>query len=169
MEEIQIKHILRKLKNNVPLAATTDERILSEYNYDLGSLFQLRCMVETVTLAGASVALTNNLPAGALVLYARRHNVGTVTLTTAVKLGIGVSGTPSKYLLSDTTMTDGAGDTLDAPPVPASPLAAATQLLLSACATGGTQAGTGAGIVKVAIFYIVVGAIVVSAPTGSEY
>lgn len=115
-------------------------------------------VVDMSAAAAASFALTETVPANAVVLTAAMSIQSTIAAATAVKIGLGrltATADPDKYLLS-------AGLTAAELAKPqnqwASPLTATEQLAVFACDTNGAAAGTIGGaannIVVVRIVYL---------------
>lgn len=150
-----VNQIIRNFKN-APVAASNTERVMLELRVDKDTVFRRATISETVSLAAAASAnLTTQLPAGAKVIESGYFLTTAMVLVTAVKLGIGVSGKPSAFGLSGTTMTINTTEGL--PTAPATPadatVAAATTMRVSTVDTNGAAAGTGTGTVKVCVVY----------------
>jgi hypothetical protein len=151
MNETNFKFHFRKVKNT-PSAGNV-ERVLSMFDFDQGSEHRRGVLVEKLVLGGAGFQpLTNQLPAGCRVLFAGIYLETAVVLTTAVKLGIGISGTPIAFYLSGTTMTIGTTDIQPVADTNARQAAAITPRLTTTD-TSGVAAGSGTGTVKVVIIY----------------
>ena len=139
--------------------ASFDPRAVGSFETDiydvlkaLNNGFGVINAVTTVTISNASASLATGIviPAGARVIGAVAKISTTVTATTAVKVGLGVSGTPDKYLLTSALTAATYGGFLTSPVN----LTAADTLLLSACATNGAAAGTiNTGVVTVQVVY----------------
>lgn len=166
MNEENLYRLLRKIKNYITPGTTALREMLRLQTHGgitKGCDFVVNSIVETVTLTAAgSVNLTNTLPNGARVLAAHRLNVTLVSLTTAVKLGLGTAASPSKYLLTSTSMAineaTGLAANADAQvAAPALTTGGADTLVLSTVDTGGAAAGSGTGTVMVRIVYAVAG------------
>lgn len=142
---------LRQNKNVIQ--SQGDERVMFDLHLDNTTRLRRACITQTVALGGAaSVNLTNSLPAGARVLFAGIFLETAVTLTTAVKLGVGTAATPNAFFLSSTVMTIGATQILAVADTNAR-VAAATPIQLTTTDTSGALAGTGVGSVKVMVVY----------------
>lgn len=142
----------RRIKNS-PITAGNQERLLSMFDFDQGSEVRRSAIVETLVLGGAGFQpLTTQLPAGSRVVFAGIYLETAVVLTTATKLGIGFSGTPSGYYLSGVTMTLGTTD-IQATADTNARNAAATTARISTVDNSGAAAGSGTGTVKVVIIY----------------
>lgn len=154
---------LRRAKNTP--VHNYDERVLLPGTVDTGasgnSDFIRAAIVETVTLAGASIALTTQLPPGARVKSVQRRNVGAMVLTTAVKLGVGISGTPAAFLLSSKEMAAGSG--IATGDTQAIPTAASDVVVVNEVFALPFVDSTGSGNFTITIEGITTGAIVYSA------
>lgn len=156
-----IKKIIAQAKNL--LSNATDEQQLLNLEIDhryapYGEAFQqyhLASIEQIFTPAAvASVVFTKQLPANSRVKFVTMTFDTAVVLSTAVKVGIGVSGTPSQLLLSTVTVAKNTQNVSQ--PLEANALfsAAPTTLGLYACATGGTAAGTiTSGTIRVVVVY----------------
>ncbi len=99
-------------------------------------------------------AFTTQLPPNSRVKFVQMNYDTAIVLATAVKVGIGISGTPSGLALSGTGVTK--NTQTGGVPVEANSIftAAPTTLGVYACATGGTAAGTiTSGTIRVVIVY----------------
>lgn len=164
MNELNFRAFQRKLVNT-PLTSPA-ERVHVERQVGVNSsgqpIMRRECSIlETVTIAGASVNLTTTLPPGSRVSFAQRKNVGAVVLTTAVKLGIGNASVPAAYLLSSKEMVDKSGiATGDTQAAPTAGLDVAIVNAVFACPVVDS---TGSGNFTVTFNGITTGAIVYSA------
>lgn len=109
---------------------------------------------ETVAInpSAGTADFDNAIPAGSRLLSARMTFTSAITLVTAVKVGLGISGNPDSILLSGTTMTNGTvteGDTLTD-----KYYAADQTIRVTACDTNGAAAGTMLGSVRAKILYV---------------
>lgn len=114
--------------------------------------WELRVHEEDVVIpsAVASVDLSANVPAGAVILASQANLQTTVVATTAVKVGIGTDADPDKYGLSADLVKNTKINFIPAYAV----LSGAEDVKLHACATGGTAAGTiNSGTVRVRLVY----------------
>jgi hypothetical protein len=96
----------------------------------------------TVSLNTAAANFTvGTIPSGAIVLAAQFKPAGTISATTAVKIGLGISGTITKYGLSAGLTAIETGALRDLATA-GTPLGSTETIKLYACATDGTAAGT---------------------------
>lgn len=147
--------MFRQLKA-VPASAVA-ERIHEEYeleSFPNNKFLRTASIEQTVTLtAAASVNLTTQVPANARILFASIKLSGAMVLVTAVKLGVGVAGTPSAFLLSTVTMADATKADQVVADQAAARTTAPTTIVLSTTDAAGAAAGTGTGVVKVRVVY----------------
>lgn len=104
------------------------------------------------TTAVAEKNLTNVIPANSIILMAQMNLKTTITATTAVKVGLGTaSGDPDLYGITADLVKNTKSDKIPA----AYAVVTSTQLAVTACATGGTAAGTlDTGTVRVRVVYL---------------
>jgi hypothetical protein len=104
------------------------------------------------TTGVAEKNLTNVIPANSIILMAQINLETTITATTAVKVGLGTaSGDPDLYGITADLVKNTKSDKIPA----AYAVVTSTQLAVTACATGGTAAGTlNDGTVRVRVVYL---------------
>lgn len=131
---------------SIPIAAGTVNPSTSTMSNNPWRRYMLQVAVTFSATATADIPI--QLPAGHVVVAASLKNATAIVYSTAVKVGIGQSGASStgvsSVLLSSTTTTKttlGSPHTFQAPSA-ANSSASATTYTLTACATGGTAAGT---------------------------
>lgn len=156
-----IRKIIAQAKNLLAVS-TAEQRLLDldidhRYStYQENNVQYHLCSIEQIfTFAGtASQVFTTQLPANSRVKFVEMNFDTAVVLATAVKVGVGVSATPSQLLLSTVTVAKNTQNVSQ--PLEANALftAAPTTLGVYACATGGTAAGTiTSGTIRVVIVY----------------
>lgn len=156
-----IRKIIAQAKNL--LAVSTNEQQLLNLEIDhryapygeANQQYHMASIEQIFTFAAtASQTFTTQLPANSRVKFVTMNFDTAVVLATAVKVGVGISGTPSQLLLSTVTVAKNTQNV--AQPLEANALfsAAPTTLGVYACATGGTAAGTiTSGVIRVVIVY----------------
>lgn len=172
-----IKLAIERPKNAWPgMAAANSERVLMDYaNPDDNSAlysgpgtssaapngptvnrtFTKYAMVEDVLVFNGQASLPIGaapIPANAVIDSVHMNWDQPLVLATAVKVGVGPAASPSQLSLSGTVMAK--NTKTDSPQTTLVAYAAATQLQVNACATGGTAAGTiTSGTVRVRVLY----------------
>jgi hypothetical protein len=137
---------------NTP-ATGASERVLDERDLGNGSYYRRAYIEEAVEFsADASANLTTQLPASARVLFASLNLDTAVTLSTAVKIGLGTASDPDAYAITGTTMTKNT-KTDHVPATATATTAAATTVKVTACDTSGAAAGTATGTVRARLLY----------------
>ena len=169
-EKGQIRRIIELPKNESMLASNPNAMrdllrlVLSQLRQpagrqQTGDYLRLNYIEQTFKPGnGAStVNFTTQIPANSLVIGARMNFDTALSLTTAVKIGLGsAGGGPSQYLLSGTTLTKNTKNRnlfFNATFL----TAATTDVSLNTCATGGTAAGsfaTGGQIITAGLLFI---------------
>jgi hypothetical protein len=123
--------------------ATVGAAVWRQLDTSINPLWDVQSIEEVIALNGsASNNLVNQLPAGAIPLCAVMNYDAPVVLATAVKIGLGTSGSIVGIGLTDTTVTKNHKNRLAGGALCNVPVQAATPLQLKACATDGTAAGT---------------------------
>lgn len=146
-----VNFILRNPKNKI--INSTDEKVLLEVDTGSGVLFRRCSISQTLVLGGAGFqSFTTTIPIGARILAINYYLVTAVVLTTAVKLGFGIAGTPIAFALSGVTMTIGSKETIAATVATAN-LIAAAQPRITTTDVAGAAVGSGTGTVKATIVY----------------
>lgn len=173
----QVRLEIERPKNPFPgMAAANSERVLVQYaNPDdnaalyggigtssaapngqaVNRSFVRYAMVEDVLVFNGQASLpigAQLIPANAVIDSVHMNWDQPLVLNTAVKVGVGPAASPSQLALSGTVMTK--NTKTDNPQTTLVAYAAATQLQVNACATGGTAAGTiTSGTVRVRVYY----------------
>lgn len=127
--------------------------IVERYGASLTEGYEVRVIDETVPLSGLAVDLTEDVPAGAVILAVQGNiEVLAVAGGTTVKVGIGVAADPDKYGKTSALTKNLKVDTIPAHAV----LASLEDLQIFACATAGGAGDTGfsAGSFRVRIVYV---------------
>lgn len=158
MNQNLIKKIVQQAKNQLNTAGAIVQHLLLElsqiYNAVQPQLYRMESLTQVfVAAASASINFTTLLPKNSRVKFVTLNFDTAVVLATAVKVGIGTAASPSLLLLSTVTVAKNT-IVVSIPLEAAAIFAAATQLQLSACATGGTAAGTiTSGTLRATVLY----------------
>lgn len=156
-----IRKIIAQAKNLLAVSTNEQSLLLLDVDHRYSTYqennvqYHLASIEQIFTFAGtASQTFTTQLPANSRVKFVAINYDTAVVLATAVKVGVGVSGTPSQLLLTGTAViknTQNVSLPLEAVSIFT---AAPTTLGIYACATGGTAAGTiTSGVIRCVIVY----------------
>ena len=113
-----------------------------------GAFLEMKTLREDVTIAAAANALTEQLPAGAVVLGTSVRVLEALTGTGVTQIEVGLAADPNQFLTALTTVTKGA--TKVDHPASAQPIQAAATTDLRVTANGSAWTG---GKVRVNIHY----------------
>ncbi len=140
----RVRKIIQQFKNDPALGTTPRymlELFLSQYLGDTNARLSVIEEVLNVVNTNTAKAFTSQIPANSVVVYAQMNYDTAVGLATAVKVGLGISGGVSNFLLSGTAVTKNT-KTNGAPTLANGLVATATTPQIACVDTSGAAAGT---------------------------